>query len=190
MAVTDVNSGYLTDYARLKPSAQHRTLLAWNGLRAPPVRIFVRPVEIWRGGTRHDLPEQELAYVADALARAVRLNLAASFEIADRPGPGVFELRVALTHAGSDIRRHTKKGEPLGRRTGPLGLPTRNFVRVAALEAELLEPGTGRSAAMVMDRKAADEIPKGAPDSWEDVFHAFSLWGERLRTVFQSAGSL
>ncbi|HYC01199.1 MAG TPA: DUF3313 family protein [Candidatus Limnocylindrales bacterium] len=188
--VTEVNSGFLSDYGRLAPAQRWPTLLVRLDMKARPQKIHLRPVEIWRGGTRHEVHEQDLPNLADALARVVRTALSESFEVVAAPGPGVHELRMALTHAGPDARRYVKQGGPLGRRTGPMGMTTRNFVRVAALEAELLEPGTVRATVAVLDRRAADELPKGAAESWEDVHHAFSLWGERLRAVFQAAGPI
>jgi hypothetical protein len=187
--ITEVNAGYLSDYARLETPRQWPTLLAWADLPASPVRIHIRPVEVWRGGSQEPR-EEDLAYVADTLARAVRVALGDGFELAPNPGPGIFELRVALTQPGPAVRRYARSGAALGRRTGPLSHATRDFLGAASLEAELLEPVHGRPAAAVLDRSAADEIPKGRLESWEDVLHVFSLWGTRLRAVFQAAPSL
>jgi len=189
VAVSQVNAGYLTDYARLVPSPTTPGLLMWRNLQTPPARIFIRPVEIWDGGVGSPRKD-DCPYVADALVRAVRLMLSENIEIAAAPGPGVHELRLALTRAGTAPRRFQRDRSVLGRRTGPIGHATRDFVRSASLEAELVAPEGGAVVAAVMDRRAVDELPKGQAQSWEDLLHAFSLWGARLRAVFLSAPSV
>lgn len=205
-APVPVESGFLRDYSRLRPSEQFAALKLYrdDSRRDGYRRILFQPVSVWRGADRRleDVSEEDLQYLADALYQAVQSKLRSSFEMVDRPGPGVLEIDLGFTlvtdpDSKVDFFSTTVPVRNLSRREGPLVEGTRRFVRDCALEAEFsevestkVEPG-GRPRRHVrtafFDARRGADTPKGTVDTWEDVHRVFEKWAgildERLESL-------
>ncbi len=205
-APVPVESGFLTDYAKLKPSEQFPALRIWRddartgGYR----RLHVRPVEVWRGADKRleDVSEEDLQYLADALYRAIRERLSKSFEIVEQPAAGVLDIHLGFTLVTEpdqkiDFFSTAVPVRNISRREGPLLDGTRRFVRDCALEIEFSE--LDRSAPVVrgksrrsvraafFDARRDGDTPKGTVNTWEDVHAVFAKWAgvldERLEAL-------
>jgi len=202
-----VESGFLSDYAKLAPSEQFPDLRFYRdeSHRTGYRRILFRPVEVWRGADKllTDVPEEDLQFLADSFYQAVRGRLAGSFEIVDAPGKGVLEIQLALTlvtdpSSSVDFYSTAIPAKDVTPRSGALSPATRAFVRACALEAEMSEqdgskpqgkkhraPRTVRAA--IYDVRRGDQSPKGNVATWEDVRGVFDRWAgvldERLTAL-------
>jgi hypothetical protein len=204
-----VESGFLPNYTLLKPTEQfgnelriYRDESRKTGYR----RIYFRPVEIWRGSDKRleDVSEEDLQYLADELYQAMQSKLSKSFEMVNRPAPGVLEISLAFTLVTNpdskkiDFFSTEVPVKDLARREGPLVAGTRRFVRDCALEAEFTEaisaekPKHGEKRpklirAEVFDVRRGKEAAKGTVNTWEDVHAVFERWAglldERLESL-------
>lgn len=200
-----IESGFLSDYSRLRPTEQFASLLMYrdDSRKGGYRKLLFRPVEVWRGADRRleDVPEEDLQYLADALYDAIAQRLGKSFEMVTAPGSGVLEIHMAFTlvtdpEASLDFFSTAVPVRDLTPRTGTLAEGTRAFVRDSALEVEFLEvqptkPGESRisktTRAAFFDRRRGAETPKGTVGSWEDVEAVFEKWAgvldERLEAL-------
>jgi hypothetical protein len=109
VTVTDparlTRSGFLTDYARLKPTKWGEGLECWkeSNLNAKRYsKILVSPIVVSFAPSSNKTAEQtidpsDIKVLTDYFHAALVKNLKADMEIVDQPGPGVAVLRVALT---------------------------------------------------------------------------------------------
>jgi hypothetical protein len=143
-----VESGFLSDYAKLAPSEQFPDLRFYrdDSRKTGYRKILFRPVEVWRGADKllTDVPEEDLQFLADSFYQAVHGPLAKSFEIVDAPGAGVLEIQLALTlvtdpESSVDFYSTTVPAKAVTPRSGALAPATKLFVRDCALEAEMSE---------------------------------------------------
>jgi hypothetical protein len=142
-------SGVLSDYSKLEPSAQFASILMYRddaAVRKGYSKLLFRPVAVWRGSDERlkDIPEADLQYLADSLYRAMAARLGSGFKLVSEPTPGALEIRLALTlvvdpKAPVDFFSTQVPVAELARRSGPLGEQTRLFLENCALEAEFAE---------------------------------------------------
>ncbi len=204
-SIVPIESGFLSDYSRLRPTEQFASLLMYrdDSRKGGYRKLLFRPVEVWRGADHRleDVPEEDMQYLADALYDAIAQRLGKSFEMVTAPGPGVLEIHMAFTlvtdpESSLDFFSTAVPVRDLVRRSGTLAEGTRRFVRDCALEVEFLEaqpktPGAARTSkttrAAFFDRRRGAETPKGTVESWEDVEAVFEKWAavldERLEAL-------
>jgi hypothetical protein len=201
-----VESGFLSDYSKLKPTEQFAALQLYrdDSRKGGYRKLLFRPVEVWRGSDRRleDVSEEDLQYLADALYQAVSGKLSDSFEMVDKPGPDVLDIHLAFTLVTNpdspiDFFSTAVPIKDLARREGPLVDGTKRFVRDCALEAEFVETEPGatsrkgarkpkRVRAAFFDVRRGNETPKGTVNTWEDVDKVFQKWAVVLDERLQS----
>ncbi|MFN2427917.1 MAG: DUF3313 family protein, partial [Candidatus Binatia bacterium] len=96
-----VESGFLSDYSKLRASEQFAAMKFYrdDSRQGGYRKLLFRPVGVWRGADRRleDVSEEDLQYLADALYQAMHKRLSASFEMTEKPGPGVLEISLGFT---------------------------------------------------------------------------------------------
>ena len=98
-------SGFLTDYARLKPTTWGEGIECWkeSGLNASRYnkvlisRIVVSLAPSADKSTEQTIDPTDLKALTDYFHDALVKSLSSDMQIVDKPGPGVLVLRVALT---------------------------------------------------------------------------------------------
>ena len=199
-----IESGFLPDYKRLKPSEQFASVQMYRddaNLEKGFRKLLFQPVQVWRGADRllDDIPQSDLHYIADALYRSMVRRLGDDFELVNKPGPDVLEISMALTlvlkpkekvdfvAADVPVPRQLTRGASMGE-------ATRNFVHDCALEIEFaeLQPVTSKTSAgkpskakrivraAFFDNRRGGETPKGDVKTWADLDAVFEKWSEGL----------
>lgn len=201
-----VESGFLSDYSKLKATEQFAAVRLYrdDSLKGGYRKLLFRPVAVWRGADRRleDVSEEDLQYLADALYQAMQKKLSASFEMVDKPGPGVLDIHLAFTlvtdpESSIDFFSTAVPVKNLARREGPLVDGTKRFVRDCALEAEFVESDPSsttrkgaktprRVRAAFFDVRRGADTPKGTVNTWEDVDKVFAKWADALDERFES----
>lgn len=200
-----LDSGFLSDYKRLQPTEQSPSVLMFRdaGVKKGYRKLLFRPIQVWRGADQRleDIPDTDLQYLADSFYRAMVTPLGHSFELVEKPGPGVLEIQVALTlvtkpHQPIDFFSTAVPVRDLHERTQQMSDGTKLFVHDCALEVELSEAGpasathaAGKPArpkrivkAEFFDKRRGSESPKAAVQSWTDLDAVFAKWA----TTFDS----
>lgn len=196
-----IESGFLDDYSGLKPSDQSPSLRMYrdDAVRGGFEKVFVRPVQVWRSAEKQlaDIPDADLQFLADSFYQAVTDPLRDDFELADKPGPGVLEISLALTlvvdKTGKVDFFSTEVPLPqILERLKDMGPATQAFVRDCALEAEFAELVPAKSIggkpakskrvvkAAFFDTRRGSDTPKDSVRNWEDLEKLFRQWGSRL----------
>lgn len=94
-------SGFLGDYAQLKPGRRDQAQLVYIDPAAdfsPYAKVLVDPVVVWAPTASRDAPEAELRGLAAEFGAELREQLRHEFELVERPAPGTLRIRTALTH--------------------------------------------------------------------------------------------
>jgi hypothetical protein len=105
-------SGFLQDYARLKPVPEKEGRYAWmtadNELR-PYTRFMLPPMEIWidRDAPYRGLSADVVQRLANIYQTSFTRVLAPEFVVVNQPGPGVATCRFALTGVTPEHPRFT-----------------------------------------------------------------------------------
>jgi hypothetical protein len=162
--------GFLTDYARLRPSARHPHTWVWakpgldlriyDDLLIEPIVVLPRP-----GAPAEELEPGTLEGCAEAFRRALVEILDPYYPVVGDPGPHALRVVLALT----DIRPAPDRREGLPLEAGG-----------AALEGELRDSVTGEVLVAVMSRIAADPGGRAIDPLCRHVEGAFREWARRL----------
>lgn len=106
------NSGFLGDesvYARLKDHPKFdgvkvfrisaTPLAGYTAFIIPPVKVYLNAE-----GRKREVPENELAELAQFFRNAVHDEISSGYRVTNTPGPGVAILRIAITDADPNIQ--------------------------------------------------------------------------------------
>lgn len=188
-------SGFLDDYARLRPGPPDGASWVYRNPDARVAaydRILFEPVAIWRSG-KHSLdaiPETDLQRLAAEFQRAVRSRLAADFRLVDAPAPGVLRVRLAITAARQadralDVFTFAVPPEEAVPDAQQLDPATQALVVAAAIEGELSDSVTGDIVATGVDLRGERRSLR----TWGDVRAALDRWAAWLAGRLRQARS-
>lgn len=194
-------SGFLGDYSLLEATTddnQASLRYVKPGLDLSKYdKVILDPIQVW-GLPDSDiakLSKEEAQELTSYLFHALHESLAATFQMVDRPGPGTFRIRAALTEAeGSTVplvvATTVIPQSALISGGVELATGTRGFAGVATIEAEFLDASTSdRLGAIVDRRQGAKHLGGRMFETWGDVKTACDLWAEmvgaKLREMHQ-----
>jgi len=189
------NSGFLSDYSKLKPvdgmGGTFRYVDAGANLR-PYNKVLIEPVKVLftPNPDYKDVPSEAFSQMAEAFRMEFVGALLSGYHVVDKPGPEVLRVRLAITGV-----------QPARPELGATDfIPIKavfNVARSAAGsapqvaemtgEAEILDP-TGRVVgAAVSTRKADKALPQGERITWKDMQVIAAAWAKGLRQQFDYA---
>src|SRR4030095_15792506 len=188
-------SGFLKDYAELKPGTGDQALyryvkpgVDWKKYTESildPLSIYKTPESDLNG-----IPEEELKSLADYLDATLREHLKNDYTFVTTPGPDVMRIRCAITGAsgGSVGINIVSSILPIGialANVGKLVSGKYAFVGQAGIEAEFLDSMKGTRLAGAMDARAGSKTWTSGNKfaTWSDVKSAFDFWAERCAKV-------
>jgi len=94
-------SGFLSDYARLKPAPVGGGVECWRAAGVDPKLydkvLIARMVVTLKPGQQQGIDPTDLKTLTDYFHNALANALKAQMQVVDRPGPGVLVIRIALT---------------------------------------------------------------------------------------------
>jgi hypothetical protein len=193
-------SGFLTDYARLQPDPKNPDLLIYwkdkdllktaTKFMVDPVMIYLLPQAEQRGIDAADLDK-----LSQTFTQAIKDELTAGqYEVVTEPGPGVLELRVALTNVEptSGKKNAALKGAATAASIAvapgaSLAVPRLSVGKVA-IEGEVLN-SSGEVEVEFMTSKAGRRYFSGLKQyqTWGDINAAFKSWAKGFRQRLDKA---
>lgn len=196
----DASSGFLSDYALLKPSvmgqlgqyiyvakdAQPR-LAAINAILVEQPAIAVAPDSKVKA-----LQPNDAQAIANTFQELLTEQLAPSYVMATRVSPGVLVLRTALTNVYlQKPRRRLLSYTPTGivmhaAKNALEGVMKKIDLHEAVIQAELLDGSTGEVVAEVYDQMGSISNKSQYTD-WKQVEDAFTVDAKRLSCHLHTA---
>jgi Protein of unknown function (DUF3313) len=194
--IASQSSGFLANYGRLQPDSKNPDLLIY--MRNPselktstkfiidPVVIYLLPQAEQRALDPGDLDE-----LAQTFTKAIKDELTASgaYEVVTDPGPGVMELRLAITNVeptGAKKNAALKgaaTAASVALAPGASLLVPRLSVGRVAIEGEILDSTSGQVQVSFMTSKAGRRYFSGLKQfqTWGDIRAAFKSWAKGFR---------
>jgi len=184
-------SGFISDYTKLKPGKEDRSLLHYENPDASwadydkvildPIRVYASP----KSGMGN-VPREELQSIVDYFDASVRASLSNDYEIVNKPGPGTMRIRIALTdaEASSKISDTLSNVLPPGLAVSALKEAITGKalgVGEAGVEVEIVDAVSGDQLAAAVDERVGGKTFKGKFDKWDDVKKSIDYWSEKLR---------
>ena len=184
-----VNSGFLSDYSKLKPAKDREGVRTWierSGQARSYSKIMFRPVEVVLvpnpdyKGVRPDALQRMTDQFADTFKKA----LAPTYQVVNEPGPDVLQVRLAITGV-----------QPAPTPLNPTDiLPIKmvfNAGRAAAgksprvaemtAEMEVLDASNKPIAAAVATRKGDKTLQQGETITWKHLEAITAYWAKSFR---------
>ena len=187
-------SGFLGDYAQLRPGQGDAALLvyvnpranfkAYNMIMLDPVRIYAA-----QGSALAKAPKEDLQRLVNYFDATLREHLQADYTFVNTSGPGVLRLRVAITEAkGSKVVLDTISTlVPMSLAVSEvknLATGSHSAVGAAGAECEALDSASNERLFAAVDarvgRKVTGKFDKFNP--WHTVEDAFGYWASRMQT--------
>jgi len=192
MEVKDT-SGFLGDYSQLRPGTENEAALVFIDSSvdfSQYSKVHIVPVALWEADDDSSIaklsPEDQQLLV-DYLYSSLEEKLSSDYQLVDQPGDGVLVVRTAITEArkSNPVINVASKVTPIGLGlTYSKKLVTGTFLGVGkvGLEAELVDGGTTKRLAAVVDRGAGGNLVDNPLDTWGDVKDVFDHWARRFQT--------
>lgn len=190
-------SGFLPNYAELKPGGPGRALLVY---RAPDAnvaaynQVLLDPVTVWRApGASQDVSRADLQRLADLLYGSLMVQLRNYYVMVTKPEPHTLRIRAALTEAtpASTTMDVMSQIGPVSHAAGNVkemqsGTPA--WVGAASAEIQVLDAQTGKELFAAADRRVGEKTLTGSTQPWDDVKETFRVWSEAVITRLQAEG--
>ena len=146
--------------------------------------VILDPVQFWSSSNSVPVSDQKVltSYFYDEL----RKNLQEHFTLVNKPGPGVMELKVAITGAtaATPVLRSVSVVVPQARvlnTAQSLATGSYAFVGSAEAEGEILDSVTGKRLAEAIDRREGGmSIKTAAQWKWGDAQNVLNYWAKKI----------
>lgn len=176
-----------SDCSKLSPGPKDGAALLYNNPKADWTKynkVLVSPVTFWGGDTTQvsAADQQELV---NYFNQKLKEKIGEKMQLADRPGPGVLKLDVAMTDAetATPVLRSVSMIVPQAHMLSNLSYlatDTFPFVGGAQGEAKVTDSVTGQTLALVVDRRiGGGNVSTGFQWQWGDAQNAIDAWCER-----------
>jgi Protein of unknown function (DUF3313) len=182
-------TGFLgPDAAKLAPGPKGGAALIWvnpNAQWSSYTKIQLMPVEFWAAADSKVSPEDQKV-LTTYFYNALQTNLAKSFTVVDKPGPGVLTLHVALmdaTTATPGLRTISVVVPQARILNTAQSLATDSYAFVGSAEAEMkvTDSVTNEMLAEAVDKQAGGMGLKGAASfQWGDAQNAMDYWAQKI----------
>jgi hypothetical protein len=189
-------SGFLGNYSQLAPREGFDAQEVYVNPKAVWPRynaIYIESVSLWVIDDSKKLDPKDQQMLTDMLYKSMSDKLGEKFKLVKEPGPGVIQLRMALTEAkGARVALNTVTTVVPQLRTASLivglGTDTAALVGAASMEAEATDAITNDRLAAVVDSRAGTKGIMRMLSKWADVEAICDHWGERARDFFAAQG--
>jgi hypothetical protein len=194
-------TGFLKNYSQLQPGTKDQVLLVYidpNAQWNRYTQVLIEPVTFW-GDSSSKVSVADQQKLSSYYYSKLKEDLGQKFKLADRPGPGVMIVRVALTDptAATPVLRTVSVVVPQARLLNSvvnLATGSYGFVGSAQSEAEVVDSQTGQRLAAAVDKRSGGLSVKNAGVwQWGDAQHAMDYWAQRMAdrlSEFQSGGQI
>jgi hypothetical protein len=196
-------SGFLgPTYAKLHPDPGNGDWLIYfrtHEVMRQSRTFWVNPVRVYllREARRREIPPAELHKLSEDFTKAIKDELAeGGYRLASGPGPGVMELRFAITNVQPNGNKRnmvaTGAEEAVMYGATPLGtgmlIPRLSVGRVS-IEGEMVDSTSGDVEMAFMTQKSGRRFFRGlrAFEKWGDIDAAFKGWAKNFRKRLDKA---
>jgi len=183
-------SGFLSDYARLKPVEGKEGRYAWTAPDAELkqyTRLMLPPMEIWvdRDAQYRGLSAEVVQRLASIYQTSFTRVLAPEFPVVNQAGPGVATCRFALTGVTPERPGFTPLDiVPLKAAFTLVRAATRTSAQVARVSAEI-ECADSVSRKMLIEAVITGvgerKFVEGQPISWSEVEPVLASWAQDFK---------
>ncbi len=196
-----MGSGFLQNYGQLSPGGKDQALLVYfnpNAQWRQYDKVLLEPVTVGSNPEKPMSP-QDQQMLSSYYYNVLREDLSKNFTIVDQPGPGVMQVRVAISDVtkATPVLRTISVVVPQAKvLNGLKNLATGSysFVGSAQSEGEILDSLTGERLAAAVDRRAGGGSIKNADVwQWGDAEKAMDYWAQRTTqrlTELHSTGKI
>jgi hypothetical protein len=190
-AKTVQESGFLTDYSRLKPGAKDEALLQYKNPDANLKRydkVMIVPVLIFKPQEASEAEVTDLQTLAGNFNTYLARELARDYQLVRAPEPGTLKIEAAITGADKSGRTMDLISSVL-----PIGMVVsagKNFVTgkptgvgESSAEIRITDAATGKVVAEAVDSRVGGKDPSGMFNAWNDADKAMEYWARRIAYV-------
>lgn len=189
-------SGFLGDYSQLAPREGFDAQEVYVNPKAMWPRydaIYIEKATLWVSDESKKPDPKDQQMLTDMLYKSMHDKLAEKFKLVKEPGPGVIQLRMALTETkGARVALNTVTTViPQLRAVSTiagLGTDTAALVGAASAELEAIDAITNERLAAAVDSRAGTKGIMRMLSKWADVQAICDHWGERARDFFAAQG--
>ena len=198
---TTQTSDFLNDYSQLKKGGDDEALLRYVNPDADfksYTKILIRPIEIYAApeSKLSEVPKEDIQALLGYFDATLRERLKSDYKLVTKPGPGVMQLRIALTETkGTKLVGDTLSSiVPVGMAVSgikQMATGTPLSVGSARVEMELTDATTGTRLMAAVDERAGKKYT-GKFDKWrkwQDAQDAYDHWSEQLKTRLAELGA-
>lgn len=189
------NSGFLSDYSKLRPFEgaegtyryvdSNANLRPYNKILIDPVQVFVTPSQDYKG-----VQPDVLKRMADAFRMEFVGAMLSGYQVVEKPGPDVLRVRLAITGV-QPVRPDLGVTDfiPVKAVFNVARQVSGSVPHVAEMsgEAEVLDPSGHVVGAAVATRKASKTLPQGDKITWADLQAIAATWAKSLRQQLDQA---
>lgn len=189
-AAVPPRSGFLEPYPPLQPDSQHpgSYLYVTPGRNvAGFTKVRIDPILVWyaKDSTYQGIDPNELSAVTENLRKALIKHLEPRYPVVDTVGPGVLQVRIAVTNVVAEKKKrgilgYTPVGFVIGAAKNAATAGPNINIDSATLEVELLDASGERLAAAIDPLSGDQEHEKHL--SWSDIGKTLDAAGARLRS--------
>ncbi len=183
-------SGFLGDYSQLRKGGKNEALylhIDESADFASYDKIQIVSVEMRGTEDLAKVSMEERKALCGYLYAALKRELGKEMRVVEKPGPGVLQLRAAITEAdGARVGLNTvttivPQARMLSTLSGMVA-DTAVLVGQASLEVEIKDSATQKRVAAGLDRRVGAKSLRNAFSKWADVESAYDHWAERIAT--------
>lgn len=187
-------SGFLGDYSQLRAGTNDEALLVYIDPKVNFARydkIMIDPVRIYaaQDSSLAKLSKEDLQRLVNYLDATLREQLKKDYTIVSAAGPGVMQMRVAITEAkGAKVFLDTFSTlMPIGLAISEvknLATGSHTAVGAAGVECEALDSVSQTRLFAAVDERVGRKITGKFDkfEKWRTANDAFDFWSERLET--------
>lgn len=188
-SVSVPNTGFLSDYSKLRPvdglDGTYRYLDTAANLRpftkvmVDPVQVFFSPNPDYKG-----MQPDAMKRMTDAFRTEFVGALLSGYQVVNQPGPDVLRIRLAITSVQpTSPALGVTDFVPIKALFNVARDASGNAPRVAEMsaEAEVLDPSGRVVGAAVSTRKADKSLPQGERITWADLQVIAAAWARSMR---------
>jgi hypothetical protein len=191
-AAAQQNSGFLTDYSKLAPSADNPKVSLWiskefdfklyHKVMLDPVEVWVSPTSEYKGAS-----PDALKGIADRFTSSFKKALQPGYQLVDKPGPGVLHIRLAVTGLNlvkPDFKPRNVLPVVFVLRAATGAINAQDVVLTAEME---VRGPDDKVVAAALATGTGETVKQNQDVTWQDVQGITDNWAKGLRRQLDQA---
>ena len=189
-------SGFLSDYSKLEKRRKSFGVFSYVkpglSLEGYDSLLVEKPKILVSEKSRAELDESDLEAILKHARNMAAEHILPYIQIAENSGPGVLQLRWAITELKPASKLNIVSGLVPQIRVASLvlskGTDTHLFVGKVSVEGEILDSQTGEILIAGVDARVGSNAVQNVGSKWADVEDAFELWARSFTENLRAFG--